>query len=339
MSSTWSFEWDRGRGDVAALGGMLAPVFFDLEDGRQVQPFAIAPWADEPGTEALPGILRRLRGEWPCVPFGMPQAPDGLPSDWTTDEAAPFHREPHGPSSNHDWHLLDHFGTGVELGYTYPDDHPVERLVRRIEGRAGATVLDLSLTIHMRVTADLPVGLHPVLALPKHLGAAKLVLPAKEAMVFPLPTEPDVSRLTPGAVISDLRGAPSIDGTADLTCLPLPGRTEELVQVAVIEGRASLENREDGYRMNLEWDAQHFPFCLLWISNMGRSQSPWNNRHLALGVEPVCAAFDLGVGVSRANDNPLVRLGATTRRLTAGAPFVTRYAMGVSHVETPQRFR
>ena len=35
----------------------------------------VAPWADEPDSAALPGILQRLRGEWPCVPFGRTAAP------------------------------------------------------------------------------------------------------------------------------------------------------------------------------------------------------------------------------------------------------------------------
>jgi hypothetical protein len=49
---------------------MLAPVRFDLPDGRSVQPMHIPPWANENRSPDLPPILRGLRGEWPCVPFG-----------------------------------------------------------------------------------------------------------------------------------------------------------------------------------------------------------------------------------------------------------------------------
>ena len=57
------------RGKVAALGGMLGPVWFTLPDGPVVQPFAVAPWADDPPEKlnVLPPILRRLRGEFPCA--------------------------------------------------------------------------------------------------------------------------------------------------------------------------------------------------------------------------------------------------------------------------------
>ena len=69
--------WAHGALTVQRLGAMLAPVTFVLADGRQVSPFHIAPWADEPGSDALPGILRKLRGEWPCVPFGYSVPADG----------------------------------------------------------------------------------------------------------------------------------------------------------------------------------------------------------------------------------------------------------------------
>ena len=48
----------------------------------------IAPWAHEPGAEALPGILRGLRGEWPCVPFGYSVPAEGWPENWARRHGA-----------------------------------------------------------------------------------------------------------------------------------------------------------------------------------------------------------------------------------------------------------
>ena len=329
----WSFEWDRGRGEVAALGGMLGPVWFRLSDGRDVQPFAVAPWADEPDTpNDLPGVLQRLRGEWPCVPFGMPSAPEGLPSEWHANDqrVSAFHTDPHGVSSNQNWSLLRHLETGIEIAMDYPEGHPVKRLVRRIEGRPGAAAVDLELSIEVREDTLLPIGLHPVMALPAVTGAARLALPgAQTAYVYPVETEPGVSRLVPGATATDLSDLPTKDGTPlDLTRLPLVGHTEELVQVAVTDGTAYLANSDDDYTACLTWDAKQLPFCLLWVSNGGRSQPPWNGRHFALGMEPVAAAFDLGVDVSR-SPNPLNSHGNTAVHLSKSSPFRTRYAIAL----------
>lgn len=184
----------------------------------------------------------------------------------------------------------------------------------------------------MRHDAELPIGLHPVLALPDAAGGAQLKLAAREAIAYPVPTEPGVSRLTPGAVTRDLRNLPAQGGPIDVTALPLDVKTEELVQAAVETGAAELFHGPDGYRVTLSWDAKHFPFCLLWISNKGRREPPWSGRHVALGIEPVCAAFDLGVGTSLDGRTPLARLGRTALPLRAGMPFATCYTIGVDEL-------
>lgn len=330
---TWAFEWDRGYGEVAALGGMLGPVTFRLKNDQEFQPFAIAPWADESGSaDGLPGILQRLRGEWPCVPFGMPEPPAGLPKEWQAvdDTDSGFHLDPHGVSSNDEWKLCEHFGTGVLIEFVYPDTHPVERIVRKVEGREGEAAIDLELEIHMRRDENLPVGLHPVFTLPERSGAVELHLSAKSATAYPVETESGVSRLLPEATSSDLTKMPRVGGMpVDITNLPLAGQTEELVQVAVNTGKARLNYRDVGFSVELLWNAAQFPFCLLWISNGGRSASPWNNRHYGLGIEPVASLFDLGIGPSRSERHPLTSFGHTTLGLRRSSPFKTVYSISV----------
>jgi hypothetical protein len=85
----------------------------------------------------------------------------------------------------------------------------------------------------------------------------------------------------------------------------------------------------DGWSVTLDWDVDHFPSLLLWISNRGRAYAPWNSRHVALGVEPINAAFDLGPAVSSA-PNPISATGtATAHAFHPDAPFTTRYRIGV----------
>ena len=53
--------WPHGRVEVQRLGAMLGPLRFEAEGHEPFEPLQVAPWADEPGAQALPGILRRLR--------------------------------------------------------------------------------------------------------------------------------------------------------------------------------------------------------------------------------------------------------------------------------------
>jgi len=98
-------------------------------------------------------------------------------------------------------------------------------------------------------------------------------------------------------------------------------------------GRCALDNFAEGYRVILEWNAAHFPSLMLWMSNRGRQFAPWNGRHLALGVEPVCAPFDLGTAFANA-ETPLSRAGiATGVDLQPDMPFTTRYSIRVEEMD------
>ncbi len=71
-----------------------------------------------------------------------------------------------------------------------------------------------------------------------------------------------------------------------------------------------------------------FPSCLLWLSNRGRTAYPWNGRHLAIGIEPVCAPFDLGVQHANNPKSPLLTAQhRIVHRFRAGMPLDTLYSV------------
>lgn len=329
-AAPFRFEAPRVAGEVQPLGGMLGPAVYDL-GGRGVEPFAVAPWAEEPGAAALPGVLQRLRGEWPCVPFGMPQTRRDLPDDWTAGlgTAAPVDPDPHGYGANHAWTLTQESASGVLAAIGYPAEHPVRWLERTVRGDAAAPAIDLTLTIHARRDAALPIGLHPTFRLPDDRRGARLVLSGEtvRAYTFPVDAEPGRSRFAP-----DQRGVPparlatTAGGIADLAALDLTGDSEDLVLLTGLAGRIALENVAEGYRVTVTWDAAALPACLLWISNQGRRFPPWNGRFRALGIEPIAAPFDLGTTYAASTGHPLARAGLTTAvPLKAGRPWVTGY--------------
>ncbi len=326
--------WDRGTATVEAVGAMLAPVNFRLDDGRTVQPMAIGPWGDDDGADhdALPGILKRLRGEWPCVPFGAPSAPEGLPAGWAGPPVQDTGDDFHGYGSHHAWRVERQGAGHIELAIEYPADHAIARLRRTIAGVPGRAEIALTLTIDVRRPVAVPIALHPVFRLASEPGASRLDVGSFDhGRVFPLAVEPGVSRLEPDKVFHDLGAVSGRLGDQTLDRLPLDFDTEELVQLMGAKGRVSLTNPDDGYRVELSYDAEVFPSVLLWISNRGRTAYPWNGRFVALGIEPVRGAFDLGPQVGCNRHNPIAASGHATRLdLSPDQPFTTRYTIAAS---------
>ena len=329
MTERRAIAWAHGMASVQALGGMLGPVTFLLPDGRQVSPLHVAPWFDDPTRTAQPPILQDLRGEWPCVPFGT-DAPRSLPEGWSaTGETFDGAGVPHGHSSNAEWVFTNVSPDSITLTCDYPDTHPIRRLTRTIAADPQASALNITLTVEARRPCRLPIGLHPTLRLPTS-GTAQLEPPKfRLGRVFPLDVEPGQGLLQPGATFSALDTVPNRTGTTlSLAELPLLENTEELVQLCGVSGGFRLHH-PDRWHVTLDWDTWHFPSLLLWISNRGRAYAPWNSRHVALGVEPVNAAFDLGPAVSTA-PNPISAAGTpTAHAFDPAQPFTTHYRIGV----------
>lgn len=333
MAGEWRIDWDRGTASVQALGGMLGPVEFALADGRRVQPLVVGGWAGDgtPEQAALPGLLRQMRGEWPCVPFGMEEQV-ALPVAWQAAPALVVDSWPHGYGSNHDWSLVSHDADGLVLVIDYPQDHPVRCLRREIRGVPGRAELDLSLRIEVRRAVELTIALHPVFRLPALPRQAELMIAgAGGGRTFPLVTDPSSQALQDQPFSSLAKVPAAAGGTLDLSRLPLEHANEELLQVAASGGHVSLRNLAERYTATLDYDALLFPTVLLWIANCGRMDYPWNGRFRALGIEPVRSAFDLGLAVSANPRNPWRGAGVpTTVTLSPDEPLSTTYRIGVT---------
>src|SRR5947208_14134240 len=80
---SWSFGSGLVRATLTRRGGHLAPVTFNLPSGKTVQPFAVAPWAERKLPHGIPDLLRALRGDFFCCPFG------GNGSAWRREPTPP----------------------------------------------------------------------------------------------------------------------------------------------------------------------------------------------------------------------------------------------------------
>lgn len=312
--------WPHGRAELQRLGGMLAPVRFVAPGHAPFEPLQVAPWADEPqpaGQPPLPGILRRLRGEWPCVPFGRSDRPAGLPPGWTSIDAGDGWG--HGYASHHDWRwLAGDDPLSLRLQIDLPADSPIARLTRSVRAMPDAPRLEVRLQIEARHACTLPVALHPTLRLDAGRVALSLAHDGP-GFTYPVQAEPS-SRLQADARFERLSAVPlAAGGSVDLSRYPQSVDSEELLQLTAVRGPVQAHYLDRGWTLTLDWDHAALPDLMLWVSHRGRPMPPWNGRHWALGLEPVHGGFDLGRVAAPPADHPLadrqgLRLAAGERR-------------------------
>ena len=315
----YHLAWACGEVTVRAVGGMIAPVEFDLGGGRRISPLHVAPWK----TDGLSPLMAGLRGEWPCLPFGPARVPDNLPAGWLPRRLE--NGWDHGYCSNHVWELVACSDSELSLAITLPANDPVERLERHIRARSDAPAIEVELVIHPRRDAVIPFALHPTFVVPKE-GVEIVGGSYTTVHTYPMPPEPGVSRLRPGLVASTLKALPAEGGTTlDVTHLPLPFKTEELLQVAECKGPFVLRYASQNAEVQLDWDTTQLPDALLWISNGGRAHAPWDGTHYALGIEPNNSCFDLTSVATPAETHPLAK--RTGLRLQAGVPLRIAYCL------------
>ena len=330
-----SLIWDRGRLDVQALGAMLGPVEVILGDGRTIRPFAVSPWSDDATEDweaTQPPLIKRLRGEWICLPFGRPGKPrTDVDADWlkgldvNLESPDPWQ---HGACSNSSWHL-ESAGPRSLLASFAPDaNFPIARIERRISVADGDPTITFDARVSARASCELPWGIHPVLRLPEQPGGFEIGFGGENvtALTYPGVFE-EGSRIAHGRVCSGIDAVPMLDGTErSFSSLPLPFDAEENLLVTGHKGIARLTNRVERYRVIIEWDPSVFPSVLLWISIRGRKHAPWSGRFVGLGVEPVCSPFDLGYAHAINPDSPMRAQGvATATRFSPGRDLETRY--------------
>lgn len=276
---------------VTQEGGHLAPVTFKIDD-RIVSPYALAPWLPDEVDATLPVLLKNLRGDFLCLPFG-PQ------------ENGP----PHGESANASWKFVSQVDLSLTLEMEAYDVSA--KITKTLSLRPGETAIYLTHQID-GLEGDWSYGTHPILdlsSLPS--GTARLsVSPFRWASVYPEcfsnPADGARQQLEIGAIFSDLTEVPLADGgTTNLTYYPSESPTDDLVMMI---SEASSEEQPfawsacvfDGYVWFALKNPTDFPATMFWISNGGRSAAPWHSLHTArIGIEDVCSHFCDSVDISR----------------------------------------
>jgi len=261
-----------------------------------------APWADETLPADTPPILRVLRGDFFCAPFG--------PNDLIPEMSLV-----HGLTANGSWRLVG--STRNTIDATLEGTVLGSRVDKHVEVRAGESIVYQR---HTLTGGDgrLPIGHHAMLHADHRLELA--FAPMAAALTPPVDNEtPPLGRplLAPDQTITDLASARRRDGgTVDLSTYPTPDGYEGIWMVvadrASAFGWTAATNAEEGWVWFGLKNPRVLPQTLLWCSNRGRDYAPWNGRHVnAIGLEEICAYFHLGHAASIA-PNPVADSGSPT---------------------------
>ncbi len=329
---SWCFGSDRVRACLTELGGHLGPVTFQLGN-TEVQPYSLAPWAEEKEFSRLIPILRVLRGDFFCAPFG------GNATPWRGE------RHPvHGETANAKWRLesVSQASGAASLHASLSTRVRPGRVDKRIWLPAGHTAVYCQHTLS-GMSGPMNLGHHAMLRFPDEPGSGLVsTSPFVYGQVFPGEFEQAAkggySSLKAAARFSELSAVPlATGGNTDLSRYPARRGYEDLVTLV------------SDPRLAFAWTAVTFParrcvwFALknprilgqtvLWISNGGRHYPPWNGRHVGvMGLEEVTSCFHYGLAES-ARPNPLSRQGSpTVARLDPDKPHTVPYIMAMAAV-------
>jgi hypothetical protein len=274
---------------LTRLGGHMGPVRFRLGK-RWVQPYALAPWLPQELGREFPPVLRVLRGDYFCLPFGESK---GI-------------RYGHGETANEAWEPIEN-GTGrlvLEMKVNEPDCKVTKTLSikegqravyqdHRIEGLQGR----------------FNFGHHAILQFPEkggpfHVNTSPFKYGSVKPDAFSNPLQREYGALKTGGRFTHLNKVPLANG-GFTTLQEYPARQgfEDLIMVASKPGEfAWTAATLDGYVWLSLKDPRTLPNTLFWHSNGGRHGAPWNGRHLRrLGLEEVCGYFSDGLEICRKN--------------------------------------
>lgn len=318
---------------MTVLGGHLAPVTFFPDHSQPIQPYAIAPWAEERLPADTPSLIAALRGDFFGSAFGANEEP--------------FRRRRlplHGETANGMWRPLARGETTAGCWMQLGMDLPLQG------GRCGAVtaLLHDQSVIYQRhdlsgLTGPINPGHHATLAFPDRAGSARLSFsPFKLARTYFEPTERREtggrSYLQPDTDITDLRSVPCVDrSTTDLTSYPERRGFED---TAILCTDPTLDLGWSGVTFSEQrfvWFALRNPkqltCTLLWFSNGGRDYAPWNGRHVnVMGVEDMTGFFQVGLAASCRSNALTARGIRTCLEADANGSVSIPYIQGVARI-------
>lgn len=324
---------------VTVLGGHMAPVTFYADTNKPVQPYHIAPWAEESEKIGDP-VLNPLRGDFFCMPFGggSTYRKDTYPT--------------HGETASGKWKNADIREAEDETTFSAQMDTKIKEgtVTKEITLKEGQNALYIRHTIE-GYSGQASLGHHATLKMPAvHEGLRVSTSPTQFGFTAPRPeanlTDTDgveYYALPPAKKFSKIDKVPTLWKDMPYTdCSAFPTRLgfEDIMGVVAKQGKkpswTTAAVPSEGYMWFSLKDPALLPMTLFWMSMRGRHMPPWKGRNVCLGLEEICGFFASGMADS-AKDNFLNELGVpTTVKFSANKPTEIRNIQGV--VKIPKSF-
>jgi hypothetical protein len=334
---SWRIATPRVEAFVTETGGHLGPVIFDRR-GKKIAPLSVAPWAEEDLDRSTPAIIRVLRGDFFCMPFGG------------NESAYRGERHPvHGETANAKWKFesLDEDDAGcVRLHLALRTKIRPGRVDKYISTPADHDAI-YQRHVVSETSGPMNFGHHAMIKFPNEpesgvVSTSRFV----HGQVFVRPTELPANRgysiLKPAEEFESLERVPTTTGeTTDLSRYPARRGFEDIVMLVSDASAPFAWTAVTFPRQRYVWFALKDPRVLqstiFWISNGGRHYPPWNGRHVnVMGLEEVTSYFHLGLAES-VKPNPLSQRGIqTSAYLKPSEPLTVNYIFGV--VAIPPKF-
>ncbi len=273
--------------------GHLFPVRFFF-DKSIIEPMHIAPWKNEELDSSVPPMLKFLRGDFFCAPFGA--------SDILEDET-----RAHGASANDKWNDIQITKSSLKL-----------KLSKNISG--AELIKDISVgeneaVVYQKHTfiggnGKIPVGHHSILKIPgkAFIGFSNFVYAGTPPQ--PIESDPNLGRsiLKYPQIFSDLTSVQRSDNTLiDSSVYPFDTNHEDLFMVIsnkdIPFGWSAVSCPKEGWLWYSIKNIKTLPNTVVWLSNGGRYYPPFSSRHKnVIGIEETASFFHLGHKASIENN-------------------------------------
>ncbi len=338
---SWVIRNDVVEMAITKLGGHLAPVTFFPDSRNPIQPYWIAPWdGNKCKLPAVAGVLKPLRGDFFCMPFGANAEPvDG--------KQHPVHGDP----AVHAWKFkkLEKQDKLTTLTLSMNTKLSKGKIIKKKFLVDGHSAVYSTHTLS-GFTGSMPIGHHHTLAMPDepesvHVASSPILFGMTNPVTDGNPAGGSYSALASGEKFSDFARVPSLfKKPAVVDCSKFPTRKGlgDILQIFQKPGDGktpawvTATYINEGFLWYSLKEAAVMPATVFWIYNHNRWEQPWAGQSAALGLENTCSFFANGLADST-KPNVLRRAGiSTATKFSADTPSDVRVIQGV--VRVPKGF-
>jgi hypothetical protein len=273
--------------------GHLFPVRFIFENDI-IEPMHIAPWTNEELDPSTPPMLKFLRGDFFCAPFGA--------SDLLDEET-----RPHGTSANEKWKDVEISNSSIKLKLS--KDILGAELIKEIRITENESVV-YQKHIFKGGKGKIPVGHHAMLKIPSkaYISFSDFTFGGTPPQAIEIDPNMGKSILKYPQQFSDITSILRFDDKIiDASVYPFDHNHEDLFMIIPKSdaefGWSAVCCPNEGWLWYSIKNRNILPNTVVWFSNGGRYYPPFSSRHKnVIGIEETASFFHLGHKASIENN-------------------------------------